>query len=168
MAIVTEDGTGLANSETYISMAAATTYHADRGNSAWAALASDALREQALRKATEYMGQMYRDRWAGIRVKTTQALDWPRYDVPRKDVGDWYSSVLIPDEVKRACAELALKSSAAELAPDLDRPTTSESVGSISVTYAVGARQQLRYRTVEGLLAPLLGGGGSSVMVARA
>lgn len=167
MAIIVETGTGAADSESFASVAYCDTYHAGRGNAAWALLASD-VREQALRKATDYMQQVYRERWAGIRVKTTQALDWPRYDVPRKDVGDYYSSVLVPEEVKRACAELALKASAAELAPDLGRPTINESVGPISVSYAAGARESVKYRAIDNLLAPLLCNSGMNLKVVRA
>ena len=39
MSIVTEDGSGRADAETFISVADASAYHADRGNAAWAALA---------------------------------------------------------------------------------------------------------------------------------
>jgi hypothetical protein len=36
MALIVEDGTGLANAESYVSVADATTYHANIGNTAWA------------------------------------------------------------------------------------------------------------------------------------
>lgn len=51
MSLVTEDGTAKADAESYCTVAFATTYHSDRGNAAWAALASDTVREQLLRPA---------------------------------------------------------------------------------------------------------------------
>ena len=69
MAIVVEDGTGKSTAESYISVADASTYHTARGNTAWAALTTDALREAALRKATDFMRQVYRSRWQGYKVK---------------------------------------------------------------------------------------------------
>ena len=46
MTLIVEDGTGLANAESYVSVADATTYHANIGNTAWAAITSDATKEQ--------------------------------------------------------------------------------------------------------------------------
>ena len=67
MSLEVEDGTGKATAESYISVVDASTYFTARAVTAWAALASDALREAALRKATEYMIATYRDRWQGVR-----------------------------------------------------------------------------------------------------
>ena len=84
MSLICEDGSGKSDSESYISVADASSYHTARGNTAWAALATDALREAALRRATDYMRQAYRSRWQGYKVNEDQALDWPRYDVGGK------------------------------------------------------------------------------------
>lgn len=167
MALVVEDGTGKSDAESYISVTDADTYFSNRGNATWTALTT-AAKEQSLRKAADFMGQLYRERWAGVRVKSAQALDWPRYDVPRRDYGDYYSSTAVPEEVKRACAELAYKASSETLAPDLGAPVTSKTVGPISITYAAGARQHKVYRAVENLLAPLLKSSGSMIRVVRA
>lgn len=172
MALIVEDGTGLATAESYISVINASTYHTNRGNAAWAALASDAVREQALRKATEFMTQTYRLRWSGYRKTTTQALDWPRYEAPRPDSGSmalsYYASDAVPAEVANACAELALRASAAALLADQTTPKTETTVGPITVRYADGARQSKRYPAVDALLAPLLAYGAASARVARA
>lgn len=167
MALITEDGTGKSDAESFISVAAADTYFSNRGNATWAALTT-AVKEESLRKATDFMGQLYRLRWAGRRVLTTQALDWPRYDVPRPDVGDYYDTNIVPPEVKIACAELAYKASSETLAPDLGVPVTSKTVGPISITYASGARQHKVYRAEENLLTPLLKSSGSMAKVVRA
>ena len=77
---------GGASAESYASVLEADTYHSNRGNIAWTALATPA-KEQALRKATDYLTQIYRERWKGYRVDNTQALDWPRLNVGINDGG---------------------------------------------------------------------------------
>jgi hypothetical protein len=161
MAIVIEDGTGLADAEAYISVADADTYFAARGNTAWAALATE-QKEQALRLGSDYMGQAYGQRWCGTRTTTTQALDWPRTGACG------IAADVVPVPVQRANAELAVRASAGELLADQGAQVKSETVGPISVTYADGARQWIRYAVVDGLLAGLLlDGGGAQIPVVR-
>lgn len=162
MALEVEDGTGKADAESYISVADATTHHADRGNSAWAGLASDTVREQMLRKATDFMEAYYGDRWKGERTTTTQALSWPRTGVCQND--SEIASNVVPVAVQRACAELALRAIAGDLAPDLAAQVKSETVGPISTTYADGARQQVKYQAVDGMLSNLLNGSGDNMV----
>jgi hypothetical protein len=161
MALIVEDGTGKADADTYCSLADATSYHAAMGNTAWAALANDTLREQALRRAAAYMVQTYRTRWAGYRVSKTQALDWPRYDVPQSDTVDgdgaaYYANNVVPVEVRNACAELALRASAGSLLSDEGREVLEQTVGPITTKYARGGDQSKRYTAVDALLAGLL------------
>jgi hypothetical protein len=167
MSLICEDGSGKSDSESYISVADASNYHTVRGNTAWAALTTDALREAALRRATDYMRQAYRSRWQGYKVNEEQALDWPRYDVEVE--GYAVDSDIVPTEVKNACAELALRASAADLNPDLTQGVLSEQVGSIQVTYDKASPQFTRYRAIDALLSPYLkaGGGGCSMGVIR-
>lgn len=167
MALITEDGTGRADAESYISVTDADTYHGNRGNASWAAL-SATQKEEALRKATDYMVQVYRSRWAGLRMSATQALDWPRYEVPRADFGDYYPSNAVPSQVKYACAELAIKAAAGTaLAADLAAPATRVKVGPIEKEFDPNARQTTIYRAVDGLLRPFLARGESSLSVVR-
>jgi len=166
MAIVVEDGAGLSTAETYTTVAEATAYHAARNNTAWAALATDALREAALRKATEYLDAVYRSRWQGLKYTETQALDWPRQGVVVDSWSVGYDT--IPEAIKRACAELALKASSADLAPDLTQGVTREKVGPIEVEYDKSSPQATRYRAIDQMLAPFLtSGGGCSVKLVR-
>lgn len=162
MAIVIEDGSGLDNAEAYISVADADTYFSLRGNAAWAALTTE-QKEQALRRAVDYMTAVYGQRWKGERSSTTQALDWPRDGVLGVE------SDVVPVPVQRANAELAVRASAGDLLADQGAQVTQETVGPISVTYAVGARQWIRYAMADGLLAGLLrDGGGAQIPVVRA
>lgn len=171
MALITEDGTGLANAESLASVADADLYFSNRGEAAWAALTT-AAKEQALRKATDYM-QVYRQRWAGFRKTSTQALDWPRYEVPMRDTGGYGGHSYYPDEtvpalVRDASFALALKTLSADLSPDIAPRVTSESVGPISVSYAAEGRQYTIYRAVDSMLEPLFKNGGANLMLVRA
>jgi len=155
MALIVEDGTGLSTAESYISVADATTYFSNRGNTTWAAIATDALREAYLRLATEYMTQMYRSRWDGVRYTEDQALDWPRAGVVRDS---WQVDTdEVPVEVQRACAELALKASSGELAPDLTRKVIREKIDVIETEYDRYSPEYTRYRSIDAMLKPYLG-----------
>lgn len=170
MALEVEDGTGKANAESFVSVADATAYHAARGNAAWAALATDEVREQCLRKATDYMQQMYRSRWAGWRMTATQRLEWPRDGViksPGLPFPSYYANNIVPEEVENACAELALKAATAALAPDLDRAKSSVTVGPLSVTYDPASPEAKRYRAVEASIIHMLIDTGNSVFLTR-
>jgi len=157
VALVTEDGTAKSNSESYVSVADADTYHSNRGNAAWAALTTTA-KEIALRLATDYLTQSYRERWKGSRSTATQALDWPRQNVYIDDNGIVLviENDEIPDGLKNACCEMALKSTSDSLIPDIERETASESIGSVSVAYFQGGKQNKTYRAVELTISPLL------------
>ncbi len=111
MALVVEDGTGLANAESYLSVSAADTYHLNRGHTAWASKTTTE-KEVALRKATEYIDARYQSRFKGIVEfpDTPQALQFPRLYICG------YTG--IPVTLERATAEYALRALAAELAPD--------------------------------------------------
>ena len=161
MSLIVEDGTIVPGAESLTSVADATAYHAARGNAAWAALATDTIREQCLRKGTDFMRQAYRSRWQGVKVDEDQALDWPRYDV----VVDGYTvdSDIVPTEVKNACAELALRASAGDLLADQSQGVIREKVGQIEVEYDRSSPQQARYSAVESMLAPYLLAGGSGI-----
>lgn len=173
MTMITENGTGQSTAESLCSVTTADAYHDNRGNAAWAALTTT-QKEQALRKAADYVEQVYRERWAGYRVNTTQALSWPRYEVPIKDSASlnygglsYYPYDSVPVIVANACAELALKASAGTLAADVGRVTTREKVGEIEVDYAAGSLPYVRYRAIDLMLQPFLSGSANSIKVVR-
>lgn len=166
MAIVVEDGTGKADAECYISVADADTYFSARANATWAALTTGA-KEAALRLGCDYMEAVYGPRWKGERATETQALSWPRTDVCANGVE--VASDVVPVEVQRANAELAVRaSSGTPLLADQGAQVTQETVGPISVSYAEGARQNTRYAAVDGMLAGYLSGSASQIRVSRA
>lgn len=167
MALVTEDGTGKVNAESYCDVAFATTHHTNRGKSDdWGAVDDQ---EVALRRATDYIEQTYRGKWSGARWTNEQALDWPRVDVAWPDSPQGFRPYnVIPVELKRACAELALRTAAGDLLADLGRETTEETVDVITVKYAEGKSRQTQFAAVDGLLRSLMkGGGGFSIPMVR-
>lgn len=169
MSIIVESGAGDATAESYISVEDASTYFTARGNTTWDALdegEATTAREAALRLATDYMTAVYRDRWEGVRYTEDQALCWPRSGVVRDS---WSVDIdEIPTEVKRACAELALKSASAALNPDLKRGTVSVTVGPIKTEYDKNSPQHTRYKAIDAMLRPFLkSGGGCSVGLVR-
>lgn len=164
MTLIVENGTGLANAESYISVADADARHAAFGNTTWTG--TDAAKESALRRSTAYMEQTYRQRWKGTRLKRDQALSWPRYgaQVDGYDV----SSIVVPIEVINACADLALRALAADLSEDQGRVVIREKVGPLETEYSEFGPQGTRFTAVDGLLGAFLKGSGASVSLVRA
>lgn len=157
MALIVEDGTGMPDADSYLSVVAADAYHAAVGNAVWQPLPA-ADKEAALRRATQYLDTRYR--WRGEPLTTTQALAWPRTSAqwPVRRLQD-------------ATAELALR--AAEqgslYADEGPAAVKSETVGPISVTYADAQRGQVKFTIVDDLLAGLtVGGTRMSLRVERA
>ncbi len=180
MSLVTEDGTGLANAESYISVANAITYHTNRGNTSWVSLTTT-QQEQSLRLATDYMMSEYRLMWLGRRVLITQALDWPRVGViledfggsqGRKGMGSYglfqVAFNIVPTEVAWVCAEFALRAGSvigqtSPLDPDQSQNVLKEIVGPISIDYDPDSPQQIRYRQLMNKIRVYMLAGGSAV-----
>lgn len=153
-----------AGADSLCSVADADAYHAARGNAAWALLGTTA-KEQALRRATDYLGG-YAGSWKGVRTSSTQTLDWPRSGAVVN--GYEIAGNIVPVAVANACAVLALKGSAGDLAPDQGPQKQSVKVGPIETTYAQGTRQGTKYSAVDSMLAPYLGAGAGQIKLVRA
>lgn len=171
MALIVEDGTGKTDAESYASVAEADLYHSNRGNTAWTALTT-AAKEQALRKATDYIEEAYRMRWAGYRYTEAQALSWPRDEVRRRDFtylnqAAFYPNNIVPDELVYATSIMALKSVSADLNADLSQSVVREKVDVLEVEYDPNSHQYVRYRAIDQLLSPFLTGSRSSISVGR-
>lgn len=106
MALTPEDGTGLADADTYATTAYAGSYLTARGmNTEWDAATTN-TKEVALRRATAWIDETYCDRFKGVRMVSTQALEWPRsfaYD------RDGVAIEGIVDALKRATVEVAYR-----------------------------------------------------------
>ena len=136
MAFVVEDGTAKADANSYVTIADADSYFADRGNTAWTG--ADAVKQAALVKATDYIEGRFGQRFIGSKKTTTQALSWPRTGA------EDFADTIIPVGLRRACMEYAVRALSAELAPDLKVDAsgltvvaTKKKVGPIETDYAV-------------------------------
>lgn len=167
MALVVEDGSGLAGAESYVSVADCAGYATARG---LAFPTTDAaLCEQALRRATAWLDDRYARRFPGARRRLrAQALEWPRVGVTDAN-GYSVPETEVPTEVVRATCEAAVRELASpnSLAPDLKRGGAIRAVkaGSVSVEYAAGASASTTFQTIDDALSRLLafGGGGSLI-----
>lgn len=173
--LIYEDGTAKSTANSFVSIEDANDYHALRNNESWGKL-SVGVRKSLLIKATDYMEQVYRDRWQGLRKTASQALSWPREWVPREDyyaidsaIPDsvdgtfYYASNVVPTEVKNACADLAYKANSADLSPDIDRVTKREKLGPMEVEYQDYGKPYKTFRNVDNILSVLLKSSGSGV-----
>lgn len=112
MALIVEDGTGLADANAYIDVAYADNYFGLREIGDWSG--DTPVKEAAIIRATDYIGVRWGDKLLGRKLHASQALDFPRQDL-------WYQGARVtgvPDNVKRATAEYALRALGGELMPD--------------------------------------------------
>lgn len=154
MALIVEDGTGLATADAYVDIAFVSDYASKYTTQGPTWDAHDlATQERAIRVATLFLDQTYGNRWRGYRKSKAQALDWPRSLVYDDD--DYLiDEDSLPAKLQRACAELALDVGAGEdLDPDLATGTApiveeSSKLGPLaeSVKY-LGYKREFKQRT---------------------
>lgn len=94
----------------YGTVAGATTYHSDRGNSAWSAAGiTDTQRTAALVRASTALDGQYWDQFPGRKTGgRLQALAWPRAGARDHCAGEDIPDDEIPVQVVNAAYELAL------------------------------------------------------------
>lgn len=177
MTLVVEDGNGLPNANAYIDVAFADDYFTLRGNAVWGA-ADPAAKAVAIVKATDYIDMVWGQRFKGTKAFVSdpeddtvdQALAYPRdlrepfignidyLDINFATVNSYATMaplvkpVNMPIQLKKACAEYALRALAAGqllVDPEVD-PTgvqiqqKTENVGPIQTTtiyYNIGGIQ---------------------------
>lgn len=157
MSLIVEDGTGLAGAESYASIAECAAYASSIGSSEWNG--TDAVKEAALRKATQYLDAVYIWKSSPLRP-FTQSLQWPRIDY----LWGWPETRLL----KKACCELAIRAQTSDLFVDTEaQHVTSVSVGPIKRDLSDPANGgQKRYAVADALVRPLVRGGAGSSSVA--
>ena len=153
--MIVEDGTGLDNADSFVSVAYADTYFSDRNITAWTTLTN---KEALLIQATDYIEAVYSQAWKGTTLNDTQSLSFPRI------IND---ETVYPDRLKKAVCELALKADSGSLLEDTEQRTIEESVGSITVKYAEYANQKTQYSFVYNLVSPYLLSSGASARLIR-
>lgn len=174
--LTVEDGTGRTDADAFISLAYFKAYCDKRGKS-YASYA-DALIEEAIVRATDYLSESYR--WRGFKLKERghrdgeQALAWPRSYVWDRN-GYTVAQDEVPTEIEKATAEVTFY----ELgSPGGIQPTytphdrvKSEKVGPLATEYdlsrtdADGARPVLLI--VRDLIGPFLDSAAGSLVVGQ-
>jgi hypothetical protein len=154
MALIVEDGTGLSDAESYISVADADAYiTAYKGTNATWDSAATADKEVAARVATQYLDITYD--WIGDKETSTQALDWPRVNA-YDETGTAIDGV--PSNVEDATAELMfLHVTGTTLITNTTKADYAkrEKVDVIEIEYFEGASVQQSFPVVSRLLSDL-------------
>lgn len=108
-AFIVEDGSGLANADSYLSVAEANARAIARGSpSAWSAGTSAQKRNWLRQAASSGIDLVFGGLWRGYRRMETQALDWPRIGAFDCRTGRAVQETAIPLGVKWAQFEFAL------------------------------------------------------------
>jgi DnaT-like ssDNA binding protein len=117
MAFVVETGSGVEGANAYVDVAFADTYHSDRNHTNWTG--STTLKQAAIIRASEYVDKRFGRKFRGARQAERQGLEWPRLDAFDDDDYALNGINLIPQQLKKAVAEYALRAlRKGELAPD--------------------------------------------------
>lgn len=165
MALIVEDGTGVAGAEAYATVAAYKAHCDGRGIT----YGTDSVIEQCLRKGCDYITAVWGQSFKGVRVDGSQALDFPRYHVPKIGVNDGdYLPTEIPPQLPKANIELAIRAATTTLLEDMTQAVKRERIeGAIDITYQDGTSSYKNYPLVDAIVAPLLVGGGRGVALER-
>jgi hypothetical protein len=160
MALIVEDGTIVAGAESLATVAEADTYWSNRGDAAWAALAT-AAKEEALREGTAKL--LNGRQWRGMILNNDQPLSWPRWEVTDLD-GRSYDSDEIPIDLKNAAIEYAKLASVASLrTTSTSRKTTKAKLGPLETEFTAFGTAEVMAPWIDRMISKfLVGGGGSS------
>lgn len=148
--MIVEDGTGLANSDSYISLVDAESYIASSffiGE--WSDLNST-QKENLLKTSSMYLDSFYS--WYGEKAVETSGLRWPRSGVEDAD-GISISSSTIPNKIKWATVEMAIYLASSNLLEESDsRGIDSVKIDVIEITFNSSEKSVKLPNTVTHLL----------------
>lgn len=127
-----EDGTGLPNADSYVSIEFADTYFSARGVTEWTSL-TQTKKEQALIKATDFIDNIFE--WHGKKEFSIQSLRFPRvniFDYEGEEIKG------IPTCLKQAVCDASLISTSGELFETAEQngDVVSETITTLSFTYS--------------------------------
>lgn len=134
MPIIVEDGSNVANANSYVDVVALEAYALERGASLPAA---EEDKEILLIKAMDYL-DLFTGRLVGAPTYPDQTLPFPRTD--------YYGDLSVPKEVREAQMIAAIVAKDIDLTPVVTatRQATMQKVGPITVSYAGSSRQPTR------------------------
>lgn len=126
MALVVEDGTGIDNADSFVTLEATDAFWTARNNAEWSG-ASPQAKEAALRAAADYLAFAFD--WPGQPRSSTQSLCWPRSSAYDR-TGDPLPNDEVPVPIQRACFILAREALTVDLLREVspDDIVTEESV----------------------------------------
>lgn len=156
--ITIEDGSNVANANSFVTIAEARAYAVERGVTLSAT--DDDVAVQII-KAKDYL-ESFANRYQGEMTNADQALQWPRTDVYISGSETAFPSNAIPKQLKSAQSSLVIAiSEGVDIMPNYSAAdfVTEETVGPITTKYAdptkIGITPTLT--NVEALLQPLFG-----------
>ena len=131
--MIVENGTGLNNSNSYVSTEYADTYFANRGITSWSSLTTE-KKEYALIRSTDYIDNIFQ--WNGKKLVSGQSLRFPR-----TEIYDYEGTSIegIPECLKQVVCEAGLiLSQGTELfnVEEANGDVVSEKIGELSFTYS--------------------------------
>lgn len=158
MALTVETGAGLAQADSYVSVADFDAYFLARYSPDLNI--DDNAKERALRRATKWVDAEFRARFPGCkRIGRLQGLEWPRSNAADREryAIDAYT---VPKEIVEATCEAAQRELTEEgsLAPDQERGGSIKRIkaGSVEIEYGADAINGTTRPVIEGILAPIL------------
>tara|TARA_R110002096_G_C14661938_1_gene728456 strand:- start:50975 stop:51517 length:543 start_codon:yes stop_codon:yes gene_type:complete len=178
MALIVEDGTGLATAESYLSVADFDTYWSLRTTDpvyteAALGTVNATQKEEALRVSTQEADAENEIYWKGDKATSLQGLDWPRFNA-FDNSGHAYDSSAIPVELEAYIAERSARYMAnitTGLIPDLDSPAgdiVREKIKAgpveLDTSYSGGASAVKTFAKLDTLIQSLTIGGGGVVV----
>lgn len=104
LTLIVEDGSIVANANTYVDMTFCSNYQIMMGNTDWVSYAQ-VDREAAILRAMRWL-ENFEGKWKGARATRSQALSWPRVNMLDHDGYEIEDSV-IPTDLKEAVCEAA-------------------------------------------------------------
>lgn len=161
MTIIVEDGSIVANANSYVSLSDARAYATQRGESL---PTNDAELEALLIIAKDFL-ESYRNKYQGNKVSSSQSLQWPRHPVYID--GFLIDNDLIPAELIAAQCQLAIdQNNGIDIEPTKEGGfVIKEKVGPLETDYSerVGTSTTPTLTAVDRLLEPLLKTTGSGL-----
>ncbi|MEM1189939.1 MAG: DnaT-like ssDNA-binding protein [Pseudomonadota bacterium] len=161
MAIVVEDGTGVAGANSYASVAQLYEYAAARGT---LLEVDQETAESLLTRAMDYMEDQFGRRWQGDRASATQELAWPRVNV-------WVDNIRldgnsIPRNLQYGQLAAAIEANFQDLQPNPTAAVKRQKVDTIEVEYANNGKRYpvSAFAKPEALLRPLCKHGGLTLL----
>ena len=142
--MIVENGTGLPNADSYVSIEFADSYFSARGVSGWVAL-TQTQKEQALIKGTDFIDSIYQ--WYGKKATSEQSLRFPRVNL-RDYEGQEIEG--IPNCLKQAvCDASMLSANGTELfqTKNENGDVVSETITTLSFTYSKSDKSEKTTQT---------------------